>query len=327
MYIDLHYISIFVFDTEFALITEDRDKAEAAITKAATIQLSLHADIASMLKKAKDRDDGKVPPGSSEVKRDYADKRFLLCQIFVLRGKFKEIRANYSAARDDYREALVCFPKSIEANLLLAKITKALASTTDELKLVEKYLRKAVNSAKTLGMITAPQDDESLVSIHKSEQDAGAASLEALHLLLCQEGRFDEADALLIIAGFQYRLANEVFHYNTTLESKVNPVDDATKSIPVKIIDNAVSDLLLDRLKYVFREDGPFWKEHDYDVLSNASRRVGYFSYLYPMKERPASNVIEQLIDAIFARVADQYPVVRQECNHGNISHTFIIFS
>ena len=173
------------------MASPDRDRAEAAATKAATIMLSLYPNIASMLKKAKARDDGKVPPGSSEVTRDYSDTRFLLCQIFIQKGKFKEIHGNFSAAKEDYREALVCFPKSVEANLLLAKIVKAVATTTEGLKAVEKLLRKAIAASKTLGPVPVQDDeDKSLSTIIKNEEDAGTEATEALHLFLCQEARF-----------------------------------------------------------------------------------------------------------------------------------------
>ena len=122
---------------------------------------------------------------------------------------------------------------------------------------------------------------------------------------------------MLTAAGFHYRLSDEVFHYDSNLEASLCASSDASISIPVKIVDNAVDQRLLDKAEYIFRENGPFWNEHDYSVLSNASRKVGYFSYMYPMKERSASNVIEQLIDAIFLQVAEQFPDISEECNFG----------
>ena len=56
----------------------DRSKSESAATKALTIILELYPHLLGMIKKARARSDGKVAPGSNEVKRNYSDMRFLL---------------------------------------------------------------------------------------------------------------------------------------------------------------------------------------------------------------------------------------------------------
>jgi hypothetical protein len=308
---------------EYSITSEDRVKSEEAAKKAATVCLSLYPELSSMLQKAKARADGKVPPGSSEVKRDLSDNRFLLCQIFIAVGKHQEMHGNLVEAKDKYSEALICFPKSVEGNLLFAKIVKALATTEEELKTVEKSLKKATSAGKMLGQVPLVTDTEAY-SIYKIEMDAASCAAEALYLFLCQEGRFNEADKLLLSSGYKYRLSDEVFHYSNTLEQELRaPISDLSDgvtndaTIPMQIVDEAVDPRLLDRLSYIFRENGPFWTEHDYCVLSNSSRKVGYFSYMYPMKERKASNVIEQLIDTIFAHASDSFPELRTQCNYG----------
>jgi len=81
-------------------------------------------------------------------------------------------------------------------------------------------------------------------------------------------------------------------------------------------IDNAIPLGELKHLVTLFRPEAPFWVEHDYDALiSNCSRRVGYFSYLYPLRARVATCVLEQVIDRIFRIVSAKFPVVAEKAH------------
>jgi hypothetical protein len=78
--------------------------------------------------------------------------------------------------------------------------------------------------------------------------------------------------------------------------------------------DDVFSASVLDHLRHVFRPGSPFWAEHAYDLASNSSRKVGYFSYLYPLRERAAQNSIEQIVDLVFAVVQATAPQLAAEC-------------
>ena len=103
----------------------DRSKSESAAIKALTIILELYPHLSGMIKKARARNDGKVAPGSNEVKRNYSDMRFLLSLICIEIGRHREIDNDFEKAKERYQDALISFPKSIEANLLQSKLEKA----------------------------------------------------------------------------------------------------------------------------------------------------------------------------------------------------------
>jgi len=310
---------------EYSRHTEDREKAKQAAEKAMTVILQLEPKLSVMIRKAKSRNDGKVPPGSKEVKRSYEDMRYLLCTILVENGKNKEINGDFMEAIEKYEEAIICFPRSVQAFFLLSRLKSAFACSTEDVSATEKLLRKAVNLFKTLCSEPEIEQTDSSAEIFGAENEAGSKSVDALSLLLCQQGRFEEASDILRSKGFTHRLSNEVLHYQDNLEPSdtlllpVTPLTSSATSmtIPAKVVENAVTDKMLQKLEYVFRENGPFWKEHDYDVLLNSSRRAGYFSYLYPIKERNAANAIEQIIDSIYSLVCFQYPEVKTACKYG----------
>jgi hypothetical protein len=68
-------------------------------------------------------------------------------------------------------------------------------------------------------------------------------------------------------------------------------------------------------MQHIFRPSSPFWSEHQYDFYSNCSRQVGYFSYLYPFRDRDATNVIEQVIDIVYQTMINQLEV--EVCEEG----------
>lgn len=84
------------------------------------------------------------------------------------------------------------------------------------------------------------------------------------------------------------------------------------------MIDDALPGHHLAHLRHVFRPSGPFWREHHYDALaSNASRRVGYFSYLYPLRSRPPTCSVEVVVEEVWRRVCEAFPHVAGEATVG----------
>ena len=145
--------------------------------------------------------------------------------------------------------------------------------------------------------------------------EAFANPARALALLLCQQGRGNEAVDLLRDLGFTWRLSNEVLHY---------PLDDIngnpTTSSPstaagiVEVVDDALPHEMIEHLQHVFCNSSPFWREHHYDPISSASRSVGYFSYLYPFRQHHAQCSVEAIMDRLLSIVSGIFPRVATEC-------------
>ena len=143
---------------------------------------------------------------------------------------------------------------------------------------------------------------------------------ESLILFLCQEHGHDaevqkEVYSLLVQNNYTWKLSNAVLHYPLPPQlnsSESRPqVSDAGKYI--RIVENALqSTHAIDHLKHVFRHDSAFWSEHDYDTSTNCSRKVGYFSYLYPLRDRVAVCSIEQIIDYIYSVTCKYFPSVKE---------------
>jgi len=292
------------------------------LEKARLVSLHLHADIQAMLEQAKKRGaiggGAKVPPGSSSVFRSKDDSRFLLSLISIAHAKIvtaMEKNASCVQVVASLREALLFFPRSIEALHMLAKALKPLATTDEALTEVEMLLKKAVSTLPSLQTVQVANDDDMEVMLR--EKESGKESQDSLILLLCQGGRFEEAKKYLQTRGFSWRLSKQVLAYDleaATVTSTSMPLVDLEH---VKAFDGVFSSSVLDNLRFVFRPEAPFWKEHEYDLTTNSSRSVGYFSYLWPLKERPApSNCIEQIVKQVYELVCSKYPRVREECNY-----------
>jgi len=243
------------------------------------------------------------------------------------------------------REALVWFPKSCEANYLLAKYLRPQATSDESLKKAISLLQKASNSFSQL--LKSISSGKSLVSKNvdedgdRSDDDfydeiketnmllqwelsACEAAQQLLALLLCQGGKTDEASTLLKGLGFKWRLSREVLCYKDENEKRSSSSSSSSSSDAsgnetssdsyLVAIDNALPRDMLNHLKDCFGRESPFWQEHHYDVLSNYSRVAGYFSYIYPLRERNASNSVEQIIDKIYSIAAQHFPEVEKEC-------------
>lgn len=318
-------------------------KALAALNKVKSIVMQRNADLRKLIEKALKRDesDTRVPPGSALVQRTLTDERFLMCITNVLISKVELCIGNSKGAADALREALIWFPRCIEANYLLAEIYRSNAENEERLLQVQALLAKAIETgthlrekfkettrvakeasrkaaadvtktgasaeeAEETGELT---EEELVMEIEADELAAAAKAQECLSIVLCQSGRFDAAFPHLDAQGFKWRLSKEVFNYPLPGETDRRTTAPAGATSIVKAFDNAVNSSVVAHLQSVFRPDSPFWSEHNYDTVLNASATAGYFSYLYPLKERSPVCSIEQIIQQyIYPAVCEQFP-------------------
>lgn len=158
------------------------------------------------------------------------------------------------------------------------------------------------------------------LNLLKRELAAAERAQESLALHLCQEDRCSEAALLLVEASYSMRLSKGVLcymHPSETTGSMICDNEGGTSESQecLRVTENTLSDSMLKHMQHVFRASSPFWSEHNYDVMSNSSRTVGYFSYLYPMKQRAASCSIEQVVDILFRKVQRMFPSAAKDCN------------
>lgn len=286
--------------------------AEKALEKARLVALALSPDIKEMLDKALARgNDGKVPPGSNLVTRSATDQRFLCCQIALAQSKVASILTldpGNQKAIAYLREALIFFPRCVEALLSLALALKVHAKSKKELDEVESILKKAVSTRSSL---TPAAGDERNAKFMQRETTACDTAQSALILLLIQEGKAEDATKHLAAQRFTWRLSDDVLFYAPAPPTPI-PTPPAAKDLDsdpfVQAFDSALSTEEIAYLERVFRPDAPFWKEHHYDLSSNSGRSVGYFSYLYPLRDRTANSGLERIIDKIFKAACSKFP-------------------
>lgn len=265
------------------------DKVEKAFLQSRQIIFALHPDLSKLsqqLLKRLSKDDGKVPPGSAAVERSLVDNRFVLCHGLVGLARIEELRGD-AEWRTKYiryiKEALMWYPRHCEACFLSACAVKVDARTKADIDRVEFLLRKAASfeESAAVAATTAVADEES--EIISREAEFATAAKESLALLLCQEGRPHEATKLLEKMHFKWRLSRRVLCYAAEHQSSGGVVE-LDPSIG-RVFDSALPMTMIDEMCRVFRADSPYWSEHSYDAYySNASRKVGYFSYLYPCR-------------------------------------------
>jgi hypothetical protein len=179
-------------------------------------------------------------------------------------------------------------------------------------------------------------EEEMELELLQRELKAAESAQETLALFLCQEGKCSEATPLLKAKLFEMRLSEEVLCYVQNTASVINKEraiitsdidgDEVSKVCVdneivnsrdyLRVTDNAISSSMIAHLQHVFRPISPFWKEHQYDVIANSSRTAGYFSYLYPLRERAACCSVEQVIDSLFEKVKMMFPSAAEECNY-----------
>ena len=303
-------------ETLLAPAVPDQDSSPwrlQALETALSAALESRPDLQLMLEKALRRSDGKVPPGSNAVRREVSDDRFVLSLAAIDIGSELLLRDNLAAAVSSFRHSLVWFPRSVEGNLQLARALKALSCDSEAAVCVERCLAKAVAAGRDLSAAKGSL-------LLQRELDCLLLAKEDLALLLCQQGRGAEAVDLLRDLGFTWRLADEVLQY--PLERPGSQVASSSSSAGiVQVVDHALPDEMVEHLQHVFRSSSPFWREHHYDPISSASRSVGYFSYLYPFRQREAQCSVETIMDRLFSVVSGLFPRVAAECQYSKCVH------
>eukprot|EP01032_Pedospumella_encystans_P008580 gene8580-10166_t len=344
--------------------TKNFPKAMAALVKVKGIIVQRNAELKKLIDKALKRDekDNRVPPGSNLVQRTLKDDRFFMCTTNVLISKLLLASGNSRGAQLSLREALICFPRSIEGGYLMAEILRCNATSEESLLQAEALLQKAIETGthlktkfkettqavKAAKLEKAPsagasekadagatrkyahgnteENDETeedsgelteieqILEIEAEELSAATKAQEILILLLLQQGKFDASYPHLVRQNFKWRLSKEVFNYpvasetNTSSQALKNTAGTAENPI-CKAFDQFVAPSVVAHLQHVFRPDSPYWSEHNYDTVINASSTAGYFSYLYPLKERAPKCSVEQIIfNTIFPVVCEQFP-------------------
>jgi hypothetical protein len=402
-------------------------KAESAIKKLKEIVYQRSKDLPVLLSKALKRpaSDTRVPPGSGLVQRQLDDDRFLLCMAAIMSSKILLAQGDSKAALHALREALIWFPRSIEANYLMAEIIRANAVDSDDAQLrgkglgteegsaaaaaaggggdgggatsapapahgslatVESLLLKAIETGVHLKEKfkqtveackaartklqqqqqqqqggTAHKDDEEeeeeeeegplpeelVMEIEGEELIAAKSAQQTLSIVLCQQGRCNDAVPHLKAQGFTWRLARQVLHYplsegagarvsalpgpgpgpksggSVTESAPPAPPAAATSSTTssvtsnsaavVQAFDSVLPAAAVQHLQHVFRPQSPYWSEHNYDTVLNASSTAGYYSYLFPLQERAPVCSVEQIIQQlIYPALCAQFPVARE---------------
>jgi hypothetical protein len=325
-----------------------------------SVILNSDAFLSKLLALAKKRSasDKKVPPGSNAVTRSLFHKRFILSLVCINMGRILEESSadGVSADPEDilawYKEALLWFPRSIEAAYWYGRLYKiARTSSPSDLTVVEDTWTKALTSAAALGespaALASDHTCESCkamlagslpAAVGRREREALAKTREALILHLCQNSRLEEARVLLAEDRYAYKLSQEIFHYfepricarsqcacltqqsggeGAGAVGSAAATGEGKECANALGVDHVLAPALLQRMQHVFRPEAPFWAEHNYDFYSNASRTVGYFSYLYPFRTRSPRNLIEQVIDQIYVAVASKFPNVAENATIG----------
>jgi hypothetical protein len=252
------------------------------------------------------RTDKRVPPNSSQVKRSTDDARYLMSYLCMLSAKVKQ-HLSYSIEdlELELRHSLLWFPRSIECHLEYCVHIKQFATTLEQFSEQESHLMKAVSYGLTLVNEPEPESAQDKV-IMKHELQLYNIAEEALILYLCQQGRYTDAVPHLSRRKYTWLLSPRLFCYDFSPTSAYQY--DETSPDFLVAHDNFLPSSMIQHIAKVYRPESPYWSEHDYDSLENASKKVGYFSYLYPYKQRPAISSIEQIIDYIHSQVIAFFP-------------------
>eukprot|EP01038_Epipyxis_sp_PR26KG_P010057 gene10057-13517_t len=334
------------------IIHNIHDTEETLLDKARSLILENNDELQKLFTKAKKRShcyDGKVPPGSSTVRRSLHDPRYLLSLIAIQQSQNEH--CSIEACKEHLLESLIWFPRNIISNYQFAELLRINMKEGDKseeyFSRIINYYEKAIETgyhlsalqrsekesnysafqSHNLSVVPAPSgldlrvaiDDESFTvmdeeAIEITDHDLVSLELEAFEsarssyaFFLCQIGRGEVANRLLSSMGYGWKLSSNVLNYPSG-DVTSNPLSKDSCNY-LSVLDDVLTETVLDHLSNVFRFSSPFWKEHKYDLkVKNCSESVGYFSYLYPMKERSPCCSIEQIIDCLFDVACERFP-------------------
>jgi hypothetical protein len=121
-----------------------------------------------------------------------------------------------------------------------------------------------------------------------------------------------------------------VVAYDLTNSARSTELATAELNMPsYNCTDNALLPSRIDHLRHIFRAESPYWREHDYDAIgSNSSRRVGYFSYIYPFKQQLQPNCsVEFIIDELFQIAKRTYPELETKATVGKCLPVYKVYN
>lgn len=202
-----------------------------------------------------------------------------------------------SAAETCRRQGLSC--RDIVFSILDARKLRDLATSQSDLDRVEQLCRKAAKVAAHM------PDDNGIFTVEQLT-NLESEALQLLGLLLCQEGRDEEARHLLRDQGFKYRLSPEVFRYNCDSSNAAQvPLIEKPPPAPstyVQAVDGVLPRAMLLQMQSAFSIDAPFWAEHDYKPGKSQ-----YFSYVHEL-QGPETSFLDQVIRLLHRTAVAHFP-------------------
>jgi len=179
-------------------------KINQLYSKSYDLLLELNADLKLLLEKCRSRDkeDNRVPPGSSAVKRDLHDKRYFLSLLCINKSIVADrLGGFYDDIIEHLKESLTWFPRSIEANYMLAKFLRPTADTEEKLAKVEYLLKKAIACGEQMDSNgeTNGYSEEMTPFIKREESNAFSFLLSFVHSLTYLIRRIHECKVVFIL--------------------------------------------------------------------------------------------------------------------------------
>lgn len=280
-------------------------------------------------------DSGEVPEGT--VERSSADKRYMLSLLCVNMGKLEELRPNGGEdVVNLYQEALRWHPDSLEAGFSLGVWLRHTVTARAELDRVQQLWLAAYDRGRAYNFLRRGACSASSAvpyasynrMIQAREKKVMKELADMLILHFCQEGDLATATVFLKALRYQYKLSQEILCYadsapDVAMQPSSNSSSRGEAAAQPSVcafaggVDGAVPPPLLARLQHAFRPAAPFWSEHSYDFYSNASRSVGYFSYLFPFRDIAPANIVEQTISRLFNIMSDKFPDILSRATIG----------
>ena len=211
---------------------------------------------------------------------------------FTSQGRSEELLGNVESAIQNYTSAIEKYPSMVEARVYWAFLEWTRAGCQEDLLKVERILNEAIDH---FAKASSPQEIES-----------GKVAVTKRMLLLCQEGREQEAESHLAAAGFEFRLSKNILSYAMFAGDSAEMNDQQSVPSVVAVRDDVLPSSMFEHLQSTFRRDGPFWSEHSYNT-----EQSGYFSYLHKLDGPPRTN-LEQIIHHLWRAAMAGFPAASE---------------
>ena len=259
------------------------------------------------------------------------------CALLLEKGQlgdtWRERQMRMRAAHCHYLRALLVVPTNVEARSGLAALLRLHADGLGTQLAPERALQLCEGALRLI--LQQNECDPPPWPICEEDEELCQTVRKKLALLLLQRSAgidasvIPEADQLLYQLGFKVRLAPELLCHQEEAQSEgsggsgggsaatTDDNGDNTGSL-LRVVDGALSERVIARLRHLFCAAAPFWSQHGYDTLHLHSR--GYFSYLHNLTDCTAlaadggdggdENLMEHVIAAVYALVCERWPHV-----------------